>query len=92
MLVFGALLTPRLFADLPWQGYVAVVLAIVLIQAWFGPKGFESVVCMPFSIVAHSSTDVLIARMFDVEGPVGIPDDAHDTKTGEIEPERKAAL
>lgn len=32
-------------------------------------------VCIAFSIVAHSSTDVPIARMFDVEDLVGIPDD-----------------
>lgn len=119
LLVFGALLTPHLFGDLSVGGYVAVVLAIVLIRpaslllslagaraldrrekltaAWFGPKGFASVVygllvlqsgiphgdeaytliavCIAFSIVAHSSTDVPIARMFDVEVLVGIPDD-----------------
>ncbi|WP_329311185.1 cation:proton antiporter [Streptomyces sp. NBC_01262] len=119
LLVFGALLTPHLFGDLSVGGYVAVVLAIVLIRpasllisllgtttidrrekltaAWFGPKGFASVVygllvlqsgiphgeqaytliavCIAFSIVAHSSTDVPIARMFDVEDLVGIPDD-----------------
>ena len=66
LLVFGALLTPQLFGDLSFGGYVAVVLAIVLIRpasllisllgtsvisrkeklvaAWFGPKGFASVV------------------------------------------------
>ncbi|MFG3659409.1 cation:proton antiporter [Streptomyces sp. NPDC047706] len=116
LLVFGALLTPRLFGDLSFGGYVAVVLAIVLIRpaslllslvgtsfsrkeklvaAWFGPKGFASVVygllvlqsgipqaeeaftliavCIAFSIVAHSSTDVPIARAFDVDDLVGIP-------------------
>ncbi|MFF9819074.1 cation:proton antiporter [Streptomyces sp. NPDC014006] len=118
LLVFGALLTPHLFGDLPFGGYVALVLAIALIRptsllislvgtrftrrekltaAWFGPKGFASVVygllvlqsgipqaeeaytliavCIAFSIVAHSSTDVPIARMFDVEDLVGLPDD-----------------
>ncbi len=118
LLVFGALLTPALFGGLSLGGYVAVVLAIVLIRpasllislvgtrfsrrekltaAWFGPKGFASVlygllvlqsgipqareaytliaVCIAFSIVAQSSTDVPIARMFDVEDLVGIPDD-----------------
>jgi NhaP-type Na+/H+ or K+/H+ antiporter len=121
LLVFGALLTPSLFGDLSFGGYVAVVLAIVLIRpaslmislvgtrfdrrekltaAWFGPKGFASVVygllvlqsgiphaeeaytliavCIAFSIIAHSSTDVPIARMFDVEDLVGIPDDEDD--------------
>ncbi|MBO8193630.1 cation:proton antiporter [Streptomyces oryzae] len=59
-----------------------------LVAAWFGPKGFASVVygllvlqagipygeeaftliavCIAFSIVAHSSTDVPIARLFHV--------------------------
>ncbi|RPE28486.1 cation:proton antiporter [Kitasatospora cineracea] len=65
LLVFGALLTPALFGGLSIGGYVAVLLAIVLIRpaslllslirsridrreqlvaAWFGPKGFASVV------------------------------------------------
>ncbi|MBB4780760.1 NhaP-type Na+/H+ or K+/H+ antiporter [Streptomyces rapamycinicus] len=65
--------------------------------AWFGPKGFASVVygplvlefgiprseeaytviavCIAFSIAAHSSTDVPVARLFDVEDLAGIPDD-----------------
>lgn len=60
-----------------------------LVAAWFGPKGFASVVygllvlqvgipqgeaaytliavCIAFSIIAHSSTDVPIARLFDVD-------------------------
>lgn len=68
-----------------------------LTAAWFGPKGFASVVygllvlqsgiprgeeaytliavCIAFSIIAHSSTDVPIARMFGVEDLVGISDD-----------------
>ncbi|WP_079170992.1 MULTISPECIES: cation:proton antiporter [unclassified Streptomyces] len=118
LLVFGALLTPALFGDLSFGGYVAVVLAIVLIRpasmlvslvgtrfdrrerlvaAWFGPKGFASVVygllvlqagipngeeaytliavCIAFSIVAHSSTDVPIAKLFHVESLAGIPSD-----------------
>ncbi|MEU9379320.1 cation:proton antiporter [Streptomyces sp. NPDC048255] len=116
LLVFGALLTPQLFGDLSWGGYVAVVLAIVLIRpaslllsllgtrlerreklvaAWFGPKGFASVVygllvlqagipqgqeaytliaiCIAFSIIAHSSTDVPIACLFHVDDLAGIP-------------------
>lgn len=123
LLVFGALLTPKLFGDLSIGGYVAVVLAIVLIRpasllisligtgldrkeklaaAWFGPKGFASVVygllvlqsgipqaeqaytliaiCIAFSIVAHSSTDVPVARAFHVDDLAGLParDDARD--------------
>ncbi|MCY0933146.1 cation:proton antiporter [Streptomyces sp. H34-S4] len=76
-----------------------------LAAAWFGPKGFASVVygllvlqsgipraeeaytliavCIAFSIVAHSSTDVPVARMFRVNDLVGIPDadqaGPHDT-------------
>ncbi|MFE9649130.1 cation:proton antiporter [Streptomyces sp. NPDC006365] len=124
LLVFGALLTPQLFGDLSFGGYVTVVLAIVLIRpaslllsligtsisrkerlvaAWFGPKGFASVVygllvlqsgipqaeeaftliavCIAFSIIAHSSTDVPIARAFDVDDLAGIPDKREDTDT-----------
>lgn len=80
-----------------------------LTAAWFGPKGFASVVygllvlqagipqgeeaftliavTIAFSIVAHSSTDVPIARLFDVEELIGIPDD--DTKD---EPQRAEEL
>ncbi|WP_019074950.1 cation:proton antiporter [Streptomyces hokutonensis] len=65
-----------------------------LVAAWFGPKGFASVVygllvlqsgipqaeeaftliavCIAFSIIAHSSTDVPIARAFDVDDLAGI--------------------
>jgi NhaP-type Na+/H+ or K+/H+ antiporter len=128
LLVFGALLTPQLFGDLSIGGYIAVVLAIVLIRpasllisligtrfdrreklvaAWFGPKGFASVVygllvlqagipqgqeaytliavCIAASIIAHSSTDVPIARLFHVDDLAGIPADnneaaAHSSK------------
>ncbi|MFJ4273520.1 cation:proton antiporter [Streptomyces coelicoflavus] len=126
LLVFGALLTPQLFADLSWTGYVAVLLAIVLVRpasmlislvgtrfdrreklvaAWFGPKGFASVVygllvlqagvpqgeqaytliavCIAFSIIAHSSTDVPIARIFDVEDLTGMPEPASNVQTRE---------
>lgn len=70
-----------------------------LVAAWFGPKGFASVVygllvlqsgipqgqeaytliavCIAASIIAHSSTDVPIARLFNVEDLAGIPAD-HD--------------
>ncbi|MFE0087927.1 cation:proton antiporter [Streptomyces sp. NPDC058991] len=125
LLVFGALLTPQLFGDLSFGGYVAVVLAIVLIRpasmllslvgtrfdrrerlvaAWFGPKGFASVVygllvlqagipqgeqaytliavCIAFSIIAHSSTDVPIARIFHVDDLAGIPE-SHDERPEE---------
>lgn len=76
-----------------------------LVAAWFGPKGFASVVygllvlqsgipqaekaftliavCIAFSIVAHSSTDVPIARAFDVDEDVdkiaASPDRREDT-------------
>ncbi|MCZ7461990.1 cation:proton antiporter [Streptomyces sp. WMMC940] len=134
LLVFGALLTPQLFGDLSFGGYVAVVLAIVLIRpasmllslvgtrfdrreklvaAWFGPKGFASVVygllvlqagipqgeqaytliavCIAFSIIAHSSTDVPIARIFHVDDLAGIPeghDERPDERIGEHDDDR----
>ncbi|MEU9304349.1 sodium:proton antiporter [Streptomyces sp. NPDC048269] len=69
-----------------------------LVAAWFGPKGFASVVygllvlqagipqgqeaytliavCIAFSIIAHSSTDVPIARLFHVDALAGMPNDA----------------
>ncbi|WP_406480542.1 cation:proton antiporter [Streptomyces platensis] len=124
LLVFGALLTPQLFGGLSLGGYVAVVLAIVLIRpaslllsligtrfdrreklvaAWFGPKGFASVVygllvlqsgipqgheaytliavCIATSIIAHSSTDVPIARLFHVEDLTGIPAERDQDET-----------
>ncbi|CAM5320050.1 cation:proton antiporter [Streptomyces avidinii] len=75
-----------------------------LVAAWFGPKGFASVVygllviqagipqgeeaytliavCIAFSIIAHSSTDVPIARLFHVDDIAGIPsDDDHRDQT-----------
>ncbi|GAA2112290.1 cation:proton antiporter [Microlunatus panaciterrae] len=64
--------------------------------AWFGPKGFASVVygllvlhsgipqakdayelvavCIGLSIIAHSSTDVPVARMFQVEAMADLPE------------------
>ncbi|WP_329576194.1 MULTISPECIES: cation:proton antiporter [unclassified Streptomyces] len=131
LLVFGALLTPQLFGELSAGGYVAVVLAIVLIRpaslllsllgtridrreklvaAWFGPKGFASVVygllvlqagipegeqaytliavCIAFSIVAHSSTDVPIARLFDVEDIAGVDEPRQQPHLGAKETAR----
>ncbi|GAA1086683.1 hypothetical protein GCM10009579_04380 [Streptomyces javensis] len=40
-------------------------------------------VCMAFSIAAHSSTDVPVARLFDVEDLVGIPDGGADGRHDE---------
>jgi NhaP-type Na+/H+ or K+/H+ antiporter len=107
LLVFAALLTPALFADIGWAGCAFVLLALVaarpialaislagtklsrhewLTAAWFGPRGFASVffgllilhaggpdaqrifhllaVTVVASMIAHSSTDVLVARSF----------------------------
>ncbi|MFI6352259.1 cation:proton antiporter [Streptomyces sp. NPDC050743] len=83
-----------------------------LVAAWFGPKGFASVVygllvlqsgipqakeaftliavCIAFSIIAHSSTDVPIARAFDVEGLAGIPAADDEAGTAQREPARAA--
>ncbi len=117
LLVFGALLTPHLFASIGVGGWVVAALSLVLVRpasllvsligahlsrrelfaaAWFGPKGFASVVygllvlhsgipqardayeliavCIGLSIVAHSSTDVPVARLFDVEEIAGLPE------------------
>ncbi|WP_239489782.1 sodium:proton antiporter [Luteitalea sp. TBR-22] len=107
LLIFGAVLTPSLFATLRMQDYVFAGLVLVVARpaamvvsllgsrlerreivavAWFGPKGFASVffgflileagvpqaaqvfqllaLVIALSIVAHSSTDVLVARGF----------------------------
>lgn len=65
LLVFGALISPQLLAEIPLGGYVFALLALLLVRpaaiglallgshierrewvaaAWFGPKGFASVV------------------------------------------------
>ncbi|MFI1522475.1 cation:proton antiporter [Kitasatospora cineracea] len=102
LLVFGALLTPRLFGDLSIGGYVAVVLAIVLIRpaslllslirsridrreqlvaAWFGPKGFASVVYgllvlqagIPQGEKAYTLIAVCIAASIVVHSSTDVP-------------------
>ncbi|MFD5393290.1 cation:proton antiporter [Streptomyces sp. NPDC127097] len=77
-----------------------------LVAAWFGPKGFASVVygllvlqsgipqgqeaytliavCIATSIIAHSSTDVPIARLFHVEDLTGIPADRDRDETATL--------
>lgn len=110
LLVFGALISPQFLGEIPWQGWVFAVFALVVARpaalavsfigsgltlreqaaaSWFGPKGFASVVygllvlesgvdvadevfhlvalTIVLSIVAHSSTDVPVARWFDEE-------------------------
>jgi sodium/hydrogen antiporter len=112
LLVFGALLSPAFFGDIPWTGWVFAILALVAARPialwvsflgsglsgreqfaamWFGPKGFASVVygllvlasaipaaddifhlvalTIVLSILAHSSTDILVARTFDQTRP-----------------------
>ncbi len=107
LLVFGALMAPRLFVELHALDFLFALLALILARpiamavalwkseldtrerltaAWFGPKGFASVVyglllfqrgvphaerlfhlialVIAGSIVAHSSTDTLLARWF----------------------------
>ncbi len=113
LLVFGALISLSMLGEIPFRGYVFVVLTLLLVRplaiqlslirspmdrrerlvvGWFGPKGFASVVfslivlmegyrdkvdwehadrlftlaalCIAGSILAHSSTDVLVARWF----------------------------
>ncbi|MCX4854929.1 cation:proton antiporter [Streptomyces canus] len=85
-----------------------------LVAAWFGPKGFASVVygllvlqsgipqaeeaftliavCIAFSIIAHSSTDVPIARAFDVDELAGIPAgrEENDTQPKETRSDARA--
>jgi NhaP-type Na+/H+ or K+/H+ antiporter len=111
LLMFGALITPGLLAQLPLGGYAFAVLTLVAVRpaalaialhgsglsrlewgaaAWFGPKGFASVVfgllvlgaglgrglqlfhliavVIAASIIAHSSTDILVAHAFHRAG------------------------
>jgi sodium/hydrogen antiporter len=135
LLVFGALLSPQLFAEIPLGGYLFAVLALVVVRpaaiglallgsriarrewvaaAWFGPKGFASVVyglliltaavpggeemfqlialVVVASILAHSSTDVLVARWFREEGARSRPAPAagEDPRPVASEPEQSA--
>lgn len=107
LLVFGSLLTRRVFEGFDWLTVVFIVAVLLLARpaalavalhnsglsrlewyaaAWFGPKGFASVVygllvfragfpdslqiahlvalVITVSIVAHSSTDIVVARWF----------------------------
>lgn len=78
--------------------------------AWFGPKGFASVVygllaaqsgiaaagtvfelvalAIAVSIVAHSMSDVPVARIFDIERIAGLPDDDAVRQRADDHPER----
>ncbi len=60
------------------EGFASVVYGLLVLQAGI-PQGEEAftliAVTIAFSIVAHSSTDVPIARIFDVEELIGLPDD-----------------
>lgn len=107
LLVFGGLISLRFLSEVPWGGYVAAALILLIVRpvailislfgtsftwaerltvGWFGPKGFASAiygvllfsygvphaerlfhlvaVVIAASIIAHSSTDVPIARWF----------------------------
>jgi sodium/hydrogen antiporter len=135
LLVFGALMSPQLFAEIPLGGYLFALLALVVVRpaaiglallgsriarrewvaaAWFGPKGFASVVyglliltagvpggeemfhlialVVVASILAHSSTDVLVARWFREEGARSRPAPAagEDPRPVASEPEQSA--
>lgn len=117
LLIFGALISPQLVADISPFDYLFAFVALVvvrplaimialfgsaigwketLVAGWFGPKGFASVVYSLLifqsnapharhlahivaivvigSIVAHSSTDVLIAHWFRKQEDVSATD------------------
>lgn len=82
ILVFGALISPAFLGDIPVQGYLFAVLALVLARpaaialsflgtrlpwpeqaavAWFGPKGFASVV---YGLIVLDSGAALAGEMF----------------------------
>jgi NhaP-type Na+/H+ or K+/H+ antiporter len=56
------------------KGFASVVYGLLLLQSGI-PQAAEAfkliAVCIAFSIIAHSSTDVPIARAFDVDEPAG---------------------
>jgi sodium/hydrogen antiporter len=80
--------------------------------AWFGPKGFASVVyglivlnsglaiaepvfdlvavCIALSIAVHSSTDVPIARLFNVPEALNAPEEAEPGQVDQAEPGEEA--
>ena len=59
-----------------------MVYGLLVLQAGI-PQGEEAftliAVCIAFSIIAHSSTDVPIARMFHVDDLAGIPAGREDS-------------
>lgn len=61
-----------------------MVYGLLVLQAGI-PRGEEAftliAVCIAFSIVAHSSTDVPIARLFHVDELVGVPGARQDADT-----------
>ena len=116
LLVFGAVISPRIFENVTGADWVFALLALflirpvaigialigtslplreILVAGWFGPKGFASVIYGIFvleshipnsrhlahliaivvlgSMIAHSSTDVLIAQWFRSREPQAPP-------------------
>ncbi|MBD8870181.1 cation:proton antiporter [Nocardioides donggukensis] len=84
LLVFGALITPTLLAEVPWTGWVFALVALFvarpvalavsfrgsrlgpreqLAAAWFGPKGFASVV---YGLLVLSSGITEAGTVFDL--------------------------
>jgi sodium/hydrogen antiporter len=63
------------------KGFASVVYGLLVLQAGIpqGEKAFTLIaVCIAVSIVAHSSTDVPIARLFHVDDLAGVPAARHD--------------
>jgi NhaP-type Na+/H+ or K+/H+ antiporter len=98
-------------SQLPWREQVAI--------AWFGPKGFASVVLglmiwksglpqahylfhlvalvIAVSIIAHSSTDIVVARWFQEAEPSAetskaMPDSMPQIQDGTSEPSESSEL
>jgi NhaP-type Na+/H+ or K+/H+ antiporter len=72
------------------KGFALVVYGLLVLQSGI-PQGEEAftlvAVCIAFSIIAHSSTDVPIARPFDIEDLAGIPDRPDGDGTGRNTPQ-----
>jgi NhaP-type Na+/H+ or K+/H+ antiporter len=72
------------------KGFASVVYGLLVLQSGI-PQGEEAftlvAVCIAFSIIAHSSTDMPIARAFDIEDLAGIPDGPDGDGTGRKAPQ-----
>ncbi|MFF4729342.1 hypothetical protein ACFY3M_29120 [Streptomyces mirabilis] len=72
------------------KGFASVAYGLLVLQSGI-PQDEEAftlvAVCIAFSIIGHGSTDVPIARAFDVDDLTGIPDGPDRGHTGSKAPQ-----